>query len=116
MIEDVRYREIAGGGLILAAAAVVMSLLSYSTADITLVGTGKPCANMLGPAGVYFAHALRTAFGYAAFCVPVLMSLVGWHLFRHGTLEEGVEKLLALVLFTLSCAGLIALSWTPTLV
>ena len=38
MIEDVRYREIAGGGLILAAAAVVMSLLSYSTADIILAG------------------------------------------------------------------------------
>ena len=116
MIEDVRYREIAGGGLILAAAAVVMSLLSYSTADIILAGEGKPCVNMLGPAGVYFAHALRTAFGYAAFCVPVLMCLVGWHLFRHGTIEKGVEKLLALVLFTLSCSGLIALSWTSTLV
>lgn len=116
MIEDVRYRELAGGGLILAAAAVVLSLLSYSTADIMLAGTGKPCANTLGPAGVYFAHALRTAFGYAAYCIPMLMTLVGWHLFRHGTLEKGIEKLLALTLLTLSCAGLIALSWTPTLV
>lgn len=116
MIQDVRYRECLGGALIVAGTAVALALAVYSTADFSLLKEGKPCANILGPAGVYCAHALRTAFGFASFTCSGVLFLIGWHIIRHGSLEKALEKIFALICLMFTIAALIALTINPTLV
>ncbi|MGL4370748.1 MAG: DNA translocase FtsK [Spirochaetota bacterium] len=112
MIQDSRYREIAGGGLIAAAFALALALGAYSTADIDHLSAGQPAVNILGPAGAYTAHILRSAFGFASFLICALIALIGWHLIRHGSLESALEKIFSLVLLTLTASGLISLSFS----
>ena len=93
-------RELGGLVLVAAALVVLLSLVSFTPADLAL-GDGSP-ANLIGPAGVHIANALLTIFGIGAFFLTALLWYFGIALLLGRTIETRTTEIIGQGLFVLS--------------
>ena len=96
-----RKREVAGIMLIAVAILLGLSIISYNTGDYFKVSrvsffklfspdsTAQQVSNMLGPVGAYLGHFfVHTLFGYTSVIIPGILTILGWHIFRHRQPRE----------------------------
>ena len=107
LVDNPRFNEMAGVLLWIAAAGVLLSLVSYSPADpSTNVAAGPGQArNWMGFPGAYGADLLLQAFGLVGFLLPAWLAKFGWNRIRQLEVENPLRRgvgmaLLAAVLCT----------------
>lgn len=92
------WREAIGLVLLLSAAAVFLSLISFEIADLD---AAKP-ANLIGPLGVKVGGGLLYVFGIASFFVNIVLAHVGLNLVLGRLLHWKIGHLSGMLLFVLS--------------
>lgn len=112
-----RLNEAAAVVFLLAALFLLFSLVSYHPLDPswnTAAGPGKP-VNLTGRFGAFLADVLLQGFGLAAYLVPVLLAMLGWHWLRSNPIPAGPVRLAGAVLLVLSLASGVSLApdWRP---
>ncbi|MCA1809056.1 MAG: DNA translocase FtsK 4TM domain-containing protein [Kiritimatiellia bacterium] len=72
-------RELWGIVILTAALLMLLALISYDWADISLLRAppNDPLRNFIGPAGAWFAFVALTAVGLSAFLIPFTTALLG---------------------------------------
>ncbi len=101
------------GVLLLAAALIwLIALVTYEPTDPTWfnVGASGPPANFIGRVGAFLAELSYELFGYAAFLVPVLVSVVGWNLFWCKPVDAKYTKLVGAALLFGCLSALLSLT------
>jgi DNA segregation ATPase FtsK/SpoIIIE, S-DNA-T family len=91
-----RVSEFAGVVLFGCALIWVISLASYSASDPVWffnTGTEHPAANFAGLVGAFIAELSYQLLGYAAYVIPLVMVVIGWHYFWCRTLDAAYTKL-----------------------
>ena len=79
-----RVSEFVGVALFAAALLWLISLASYSASDpVWFFNTGSdlPPANFAGRIGAFIAELSYQLLGYAAYLVPLVLVVIGWHYF-----------------------------------
>jgi DNA segregation ATPase FtsK/SpoIIIE, S-DNA-T family len=95
-------REVLGILLMAFAVLLLLGVVSYHASDYPASGNIKPVKNWLGLAGAYLSHYLYVyTIGYACIVFPLIVFLLGWHLF----LQTRFRYFLRLS-FYLACFGL----------
>ncbi len=112
--ENKRLNELIGFLCITAAILVALALLSYNPADASLNvsstgGADRVTQNWMGPVGAYTSDLLFQLFGFAAFLLPVAVSIVGYRWFRSQTIDSHLATLGGYVLLLLSLPSLLAM-------
>jgi S-DNA-T family DNA segregation ATPase FtsK/SpoIIIE len=112
--ENKRLNELVGFLCIAAAVLVALALLSYNPADASLNvsstgGADRVTQNWMGPVGAYTSDLLFQLFGFAAFLLPVALSIVGYRWFRSQTIDSHLATLGGYVLLLLSLPSLLAM-------
>jgi S-DNA-T family DNA segregation ATPase FtsK/SpoIIIE len=92
----------------------VISLASYSASDPALFfsspATGRP-GNFGGRVGAFLAELSFQLLGYAAYLLPAVLLVVGWHYFWVRALAAPYTKLLGGILLFTSAAALLTLAF-----
>jgi S-DNA-T family DNA segregation ATPase FtsK/SpoIIIE len=104
-----RVSEFAGVALFGAALLWLIALVTYSPSDPVWFFNDLPGAvvhNFGGLFGAFLSTASFQMCGYAAFLVPVIVGVVGWHYFWCTTIDAGYTKAAGAALFVVSLAGL----------
>jgi DNA segregation ATPase FtsK/SpoIIIE, S-DNA-T family len=95
-------REVLGILIMAFAVLLLLGVVSYHASDYPASGNMKPVKNWLGLAGAYLSHYLYVyTIGYACIVFPLIVFLLGWHLF----LQTRFQYFLRLS-FYLACFGL----------
>ena len=111
-----RVNEVLGMMVLVAAALLLLALISYAPADPSFntvgshaVAGGRAVANWAGMLGAYTADGLLQVLGVASFLLPVLLGRVGvcWVLSRPA--GSGVAKWLGLMLWVVFAPAAVAL-------
>ncbi len=92
-----RVSEFLGVALFATALIWVISLASYSAADpVWFFNTGSdlPPANFVGRVGAFVGELSYQLLGYAAYLVPLVLAVVGWHYFWCRIVDAAYTKLL----------------------
>ncbi len=113
VISDKRYQEIGGIVVLLMAAILLLSLLTFHVMDADLLSAGRPVRNTIGPFGAWTAWFLRSAFGYSAYLISAVCVLAGWEIVRKGSLASSLERIFSLIYLTVTSSALLALFY-PT--
>jgi len=104
-----RLNEAAAFVWLAAAAALILSLVSYDPVDPswnTAAGARMP-ENRIGPAGAILADLLWQGFGLGAVLFPLALAAVGWKWLRSRPIEAPWAKIAGfLLLVSASCGGL----------
>jgi S-DNA-T family DNA segregation ATPase FtsK/SpoIIIE len=96
-----RLSEFLGVALFAAALIWLVALVTYEPADCVWFFhscTGTPPANLIGRVGAFLAELSFQVVGYAAFVVPVVVGVLGWHYFWCRKLDAGYTKLVGISL------------------
>ncbi|CAN5579700.1 hypothetical protein BH23ACI1_BH23ACI1_18450 [soil metagenome] len=75
----------------------LVALASHSAADPVWffnTGSGGPPANLAGRLGAFMAELSSQLVGYAAYLIPVVMAVIGWHYFWCRVLDAAYTKLI----------------------
>ena len=109
-----RVSEFVGVALFAATLIWVIALASYDPRDpvwfFSASGHDLPIANFAGRVGAFIAELSFQLFGYASYCIPVLLVVTGWSYFwcrtpeAAGTKATGAALLLACLSAFLSLA------------
>jgi DNA segregation ATPase FtsK/SpoIIIE, S-DNA-T family len=109
-----RVCEVVGVASFGIALSWLIALLTYEPADPTWffnTGSGLPPANFIGPVGAFLAELSFQLLGYAAYLIPGLLAVVGWHYFWCCTLDAGFTKLIGAVLLFSSVSSFLSLAF-----
>ena len=90
-----RLSEFAGVALFALALFCIVALSTYSAADpVWFFNTGGdgPPSNMAGRVGAFIAELSFQVLGYAAFLVPIVLMVIGWHYFWCKTMDAAYTK------------------------
>jgi S-DNA-T family DNA segregation ATPase FtsK/SpoIIIE len=96
-----RVSEFLGVALFAAALIWLISLASYSAADpVWFFNTGSEQAptNFAGRIGAFLGELSYQMLGYAAFLIPLVVVVIGWHYFWCRTMDAAYTKLMGAVL------------------
>ncbi|HTM27393.1 MAG TPA: DNA translocase FtsK 4TM domain-containing protein [Vicinamibacterales bacterium] len=96
-----RVSELIGVALFGAALIWLVSLASYNASDPAwFFNTGSPLppANFAGRIGAFVGELSYQLLGYAAYLVPLVLIVVGWHHFWCRAMDAAYTKLLGAVL------------------
>ena len=91
----------------------LVSLASYSAADPVWFfnsGADTAPANFAGRVGAFVAEASFQMLGYAAYLMPMILAVIGWHYFWCRDLEAEYTKAIGAVVFVVSVATLLSLA------
>jgi S-DNA-T family DNA segregation ATPase FtsK/SpoIIIE len=98
-----RFSEFVGVALFAAALIGIVALASYEPKDpvwFFSTGLNQAPANFAGRVGAFVAELSFQLVGYAAYLIPALLVVIGWHYFWCRTLEAaGTKATGALLLF-----------------
>jgi DNA segregation ATPase FtsK/SpoIIIE, S-DNA-T family len=92
----------------------LIALLTYEPADPAWffnTGSGLPPANFIGRVGAFLAELSFQLLGYAAYLVPALLGVVGWHYFWCRTLDAVFTKLIGAVLLFACASSFLSLAF-----
>ncbi|MBI4485780.1 MAG: DNA translocase FtsK 4TM domain-containing protein, partial [Acidobacteria bacterium] len=90
-----RVSEFVGVALFAAAIIWIISLATYEPADpVWFFSTGSNAApaNFAGRVGAFLAELSFQLFGYASYCIPAILVVIGWHHFWCSKLDAGGTK------------------------
>src|SRR5262245_21096391 len=90
----------------------LIALVSYEPTDpvwFFSTGTSDAPANFVGRVGAFIAELSFQLFGYAAYLVPGVIGLAGWHYFWCQTLDAVYTKAVGVVIFFASASALLSL-------
>jgi DNA segregation ATPase FtsK/SpoIIIE, S-DNA-T family len=80
--EDRRKRELLGVLIMALAMLLLLGVVSYRASDFPAGGGSGPVKNWLGLAGAFISHYFYVyTIGYASIIFPLIVFLLGWHLF-----------------------------------
>ncbi|MGE4056879.1 MAG: DNA translocase FtsK 4TM domain-containing protein, partial [Vicinamibacterales bacterium] len=102
-----RVSEFTGVALFAAALIWIVALVTYSSADpvwFFSTASGQTPANFAGRVGAFLAELSFQLVGYAAYAVPVVFVVVGWHAFWCRDIDAAGTKVVGAALLT-SCSS-----------
>jgi S-DNA-T family DNA segregation ATPase FtsK/SpoIIIE len=111
-----RLNEVIGLTVLVAAALLLLALLTYTPSDPSLntVGgtsiSGRPAHNWTGIFGAYLADALLQLFGIAVFYLPIALASLGLTWMRSRPAGSSAAKLIGAALWLLFGPALFGLS------
>ena len=116
--ENKRLNELIGFLCITLAVLMGLSLLSYNPRDAAFnVSAYSPdvhtANNWIGPVGAYSADILFQIFGFAAFLLPIALSVLGYRWLRSRTTDSHVATMVGYGILLLSLPSLLALWHVP---
>ncbi len=116
--ENNRLNELIGFLCITAAVLVALSLLSYDPRDPAFnvsaaSGGDHVTQNWMGPVGAYASDLLFQVFGFAAFLLPVALSILGYRWARSQMIDSHAATLGGYALLLLSFPSLLAMIHFP---
>ena len=101
---------LSGLALIVAAAAALVALASWSVTDPSLShATAAPVTNILGTPGAMFADLMMQLFGLGSALALVPLTIWGWQLMTYGALGRAGRRCLHALGFTAAGCALLAL-------
>ncbi|MEK9725527.1 MAG: DNA translocase FtsK 4TM domain-containing protein, partial [Rhodospirillaceae bacterium] len=84
-----RMSELGGAVLAVAAAGMLVALVSYTPGDPSLnSATARRAGNLLGPGGAVLADVLVQSFGFAAYLLALGLAGWAWRLLRKRPLSH----------------------------
>lgn len=102
LVDNPRLNEMAGVLLLIAAAGVLLSLLSYSPEDPSAnvaAGPGQ-ARNWMGFPGAFGADLILQAFGLVGFVLPAWLAKLGWNRIRQLERESPLRRAVGIGLLT----------------
>ena len=115
--ENKRLNELIGFLCITASVLTALALISYSPTDaswnVSSAPEGASTGNWIGPAGSYSADLLFQVFGFAAFLLPMGLSVLGWRWIRSRSIDSQIATLVGYGLLLLSLPSLLTLWHFP---
>ena len=109
-----RLSEFIGVALFALALIWLIALVSYSASDPVWffnTGTDGPPANFAGRVGAFIAELSLQLLGYAAYLIPVVMIVIGWHYFWCRVLDAAYTKLFGAGLLFACVAAFLSLAF-----
>ncbi|HTI36909.1 MAG TPA: DNA translocase FtsK 4TM domain-containing protein [Vicinamibacterales bacterium] len=109
-----RLSEFVGVALFAAALIWFISLASYSASDPVWffnAGTDLAPANFAGRVGAFLAELSYQVFGYAAYLIPIVLAVIGWHYFWCRVVDAAYTKILGATLVFSSAAAFLSLAF-----
>ena len=109
-----RLSEVVGVGLFAMALIWLISLASYSASDpVWFFNTGPdlPPANFAGRIGAFIGELSFQLLGYAAYLIPIVMVVIGWHYFWCRVLDAAYTKVFGAGLLFACVAAFLSLAF-----
>ena len=109
-----RLSEVIGVGLFAMALIWLISLASYSASDpVWFFNTGPdlPPANFAGRIGAFIGELSFQLLGYAAYLIPIVMVVIGWHYFWCRVLDAAYTKVIGAGLLFACVAAFLSLAF-----
>jgi S-DNA-T family DNA segregation ATPase FtsK/SpoIIIE len=107
-----RISEFLGVALFALALIWLISLVTHDPADpvwFFTTGTGEPPVNFVGRVGAFLSELSFQLFGYAAFLIPGVIAVAGWHYFWCQKPEAAYTKLTGVGLLFLGSSAFLSL-------
>ncbi len=107
-----RISEFLGVALFALALIWLISLVTHDPADpvwFFTTGTGEHPVNFVGRVGAFLSELSFQLFGYAAFLIPAVIAVAGWHYFWCQTPEAAYTKLTGVGLLFLASSAFLSL-------
>ncbi len=111
-----RVSEFAGVAMFAVALLALIALASHSASDpVWFFNTGgdHPPANFIGPVGAFGAELAYQLLGYAAYLVPVVLFVMGWHRFWCRTMDAAYTKAIGAALLFACVSAFLSLAFDP---
>ena len=102
-----RVSEFLGVALFAASLIWLIALVTYEPSDPVWffnAGAGGPPANFIGRVGAFAAELSFQLLGYAAYLIPLVLAVLGWHLFWCSRVDAVYTKLVGAV-FLFACVS-----------
>ena len=109
-----RVSEFLGVALFALALVWLIALTTYDPADaVWFFNTGgqAPPANFVGRVGAFLAELSYQVFGFAAYLVPGVLVVLGWHYFWCRTIDAAYTKVVGLLLMFGCTASFLSLAF-----
>ena len=109
-----RFSELLGVVLFGVTLIWLVALASYSPSDPVWffnAGADTAPANFAGRVGAFVAEASFQILGYAAYVMPAILAVIGWHYFWCRDLEAEYTKAIGAALLVASLATLLSLAF-----
>ena len=90
-----RFSEFVGVAMFAVALLALIALASHSAADPAWffnTGADQTPVNFIGPVGAFGSELAYLLLGYAAYLIPVVLFVVGWHRFWCRTMDAATRK------------------------
>ena len=110
-----RVSEFAGVALFAATLIWLIALVSYTPTDPVWFFNNiaaPDVENFAGRIGAFVAETSFQLLGYAAYGIPLVLAVVGWHSFWCRQIDAGYTKAVGAVLFFLCSAALLSLAFS----
>jgi S-DNA-T family DNA segregation ATPase FtsK/SpoIIIE len=107
-----RISEFLGVALFALALIWLISLVTHDPTDpvwFFTTGTGHAPVNFVGRVGAFLSELSFQLFGYAAFLIPAVIAVAGWHYFWCQAPEAALTKLTGVALLFLGCGAFLSL-------
>jgi len=109
-VKEKRINEIRGVILFSAGLIILASLVSFTPFDLSFYTShpNYPPRNFIRGFGAYFAGMLFFLFGWASYCIPVLVLFIAVKLFRQEKPDLRIPRFLGVTVLLLSLSSLVA--------
>ncbi len=107
-----RVSEFVGVALFAAALIWIVALASYTPTDpvwFFSAGIDAAPANFAGRVGAFLAELSFQLVGYAAYLIPVVLVVVGWHYFWCRTVDAAATKMIGAALLFVCVSAFLSL-------
>jgi S-DNA-T family DNA segregation ATPase FtsK/SpoIIIE len=112
-----RLSEVVGVALFALALLWLISLVTYEPSDpvwFFTSGATHPPANFAGRVGAFLAELSFQIAGYAAYLIPAIIAIIGWHYFWCQTPDAAYTKVTGVTLLVAGAAAFLSLAFGST--
>ncbi|MEE3105126.1 MAG: DNA translocase FtsK 4TM domain-containing protein [Acidobacteriota bacterium] len=110
-----RISEFVGVGLFALGLLWLISLATHSPEDPVMIfinnGTDNSPANYIGELGAFLSYLSFQSFGYAAFLIPGLLSVLGWHYFWCLQIDAIYTKYIGILTLLTALASFLSIAF-----
>jgi DNA segregation ATPase FtsK/SpoIIIE, S-DNA-T family len=111
-----RISEFVGVALFALALIWLIALVTYEPTDpvwFFTTDSPQPPANFVGRVGAFLAELSFQLFGHAAYLLPLVIGIVGWHYFWCLPLDAAYTKLFGVTMFFCCASAFLSLLFGP---
>ena len=110
-----RIKEFVGVGLFVLGLLWIISLATHSPEDpvrgFVTNGTDYSATNLIGELGAFLSYLSFQSFGYAAYLIPGLLSVLGWHYFWCLKIDEIWTKYVGILTLLTALASFLSIAF-----